>query len=566
MKARTTSLTIRNTQPAAPRVTDEVSVVTDNLRPGLPRDTADLGQSRLSNEVIVDRAQVRRRASVALTQRTETRRTKALSTLEGSTQAALGQFFTPERAATLIADLPRLPSSGKLRVLDPGAGSGSLSAAFAARLLLDGFKGELELVAVELDDGVASILQETLDDIELTLSGCGLSLTTTLVKGDFIGLLTDVFDPCAELQEPFDIVIMNPPYKKLASNSQYRVAIVARYAVECANLYAAFLALGTTCLTTSGQLVAITPRSFANGTYFGQFRRYLLERLALDRLHVFESRSTVFSDTGVLQENVVFSATSNGSRESVRLSVSTGHTDAAAERVVPYEDVVKPDDADRFIRIPAGATDDDTAQAMASAPLTLNELGLKASTGRVVDFRSKECLTTWSDGEVSPLIYTANIRGGLVEWPREINKAQGFKVLKPADAKLLLPVGHYVVVKRFSAKEERRRIVASVWLAEQSDRPVAFENHLNVFHDNNAGLDLAVAVGLSYWLNSSLVDNYFRTFSGHTQVNAGDLKSLRYPSLGQLRRLGNGRGPQLPDQQTIDEAVDAVLQVEALSA
>jgi hypothetical protein len=32
-----------------------------------------------------------------------------------------------------------------------------------------------------------------------------------------------------------------------------------------------------------------------------------------------------------------------------------------------------------------------------------------------------------------------------------------------ADAKALLPSGFYVVVKRFSAKEERRRIVAAVW-------------------------------------------------------------------------------------------------------
>ncbi len=67
---------------------------------------------------------------------------------------------------------------------------------------------------------------------------------------------------------------------------------------------------------------------------------------------------------------------------------------------------------------------------------------------------------------------------------------------------------------------------------------VAIENHLNVFHVDGAGLDPLVAAGLVAFLNSAPADRFVRLFSGHTQINAGDLRNLRYPSLEQLRQIG----------------------------
>ena len=310
-------------------------------------------------------------------------------------------------------------------------------------------------------------------------------------------------------------------------------------------------------MAPGGQLVAITPRSFANGPYFEQFRKFLLRTISIDRLHTFESRSTVFSDTGVLQENIVLSGTRGGARERVVLTVSRGHTDTATEHVVDYAEIVRPTDPHRFLRIAAGDADTAVAQVMSAMPSTLPELGLQVSTGRVVDFRSRDNLVGEPGAGGVPLVYPANLRGGVIEWPRDIRKPQGFEVLAESDNKLLLPSGCYVVVKRFSAKEEKRRIVAAVWdPGVNGDTEVAFENHLNVVHDKGAGIDRSVAIGLGLWLNSSTVDQYFRTFSGHTQVNASDLRSLRFPALESLRILGSGRLADLPDQPEVDALVD----------
>ncbi|GLZ06295.1 hypothetical protein Acsp03_37610 [Actinomadura sp. NBRC 104412] len=480
----------------------------------------------------------------------EQNRTAALAGLAPKTQDSLGQFFTPARAAALIAGMPRLPQEGRLRVLDPGAGSGMLSAALVARALGECPDLIIHVVAVECDTTILPHLKATLD--ACLAAGQG-RVTFDLIEADFISASTGITRD--DRLSNFDLVIQNPPYAKLGKFSAPRIA-VREVGADAPNVYAAFLALATAALKPHGQLVAITPRSFCNGPYFGAFRSYLLDQIALDRIHIFESRSIVFADTGVLQENVVFSGTKGGSRDQVLLSTSNGHEDKESRRNVAYTDVVHPGDPHQFVRITANDEDIEIAERMLSLPATLESLGIKVSTGRVVDFRSRECLLNAAEDDAVPLIYPGNLRDGVVVWPRDIRKPQWFRPLTQKDANMLFPEGWYCIVKRFSSKEERRRIVAAVWSPERICSPVAFENHVNVFHLDGAGLDRNIAFGLSMWLNSSLVDRFFRTFSGHTQVNATDLRSMRFPGREMLRHLGELAPETMPAQSEIDSLVD----------
>lgn len=483
--------------------------------------------------------------------RAEKRRKEALLSQDPKSQSDFGQYFTPSRAATLIASLAQLPQSGHVRVLDPGAGSGMLTAALCERLMSESEAVTAHIVAVEADPTVVPFLRDTLDDCAAASDG---RFSYEVIEGDYVALGT-AHD---ERVTGMDLVIQNPPYKKLSASSDSR-KLMRKALVDTPNIYAAFLALGTAALNPGGQLVAITPRSFCNGPYFGDFRSYLLKQLALDRVHVFESRSTVFADTGVLQENVIFAGTLNGERDEVQLSVSIGHEDTAEQRIVPYKEVVHADDPHQFIRI---VTDDEStqiAEVMLAMPETLESIGVKASTGKVVDFRSKRCLRNLEARNAAPLIYPGNLRHGAVEWPRAIRKPQWFDPQEAKDHALLMPEGWYCLVKRFSAKEEKRRVVASVWSPEAIPGKVAFENHLNVFHVGGAGLDRDLAYGLATWLNSSVVDKFFRTFSGHTQVNATDLRTMRFPSLERLRAIGALVGNDVQDQNGIDRVIVVAL-------
>jgi len=485
--------------------------------------------------------------------RAEQNRATALAGLDPKSQDSLGQFFTPARAAVLLASMPQLPDAGQIRVLDPGAGSGMLSAALVARVLNDRSNLAVHVVAVERDETLLPQLRDTLDACATAGSG---RVTYELVTDDFITASTGTRPD--ERLGGFDLVIQNPPYGKLAASAPARAAVRETQG-DAPNLYAAFLALGAAALRPNGQLVAITPRSFCNGPYFGAFRAYLLRQISLDRVHIFESRSTVFADTGVLQENVIFSGTRGGGRDTVLLSASNGHEDKSTERRVRYSEVVHASDPHQFIRIASKDEDTEVAERMLSLPDTLASLGITASPGRVVDFRSRDSLLYQAVTEAAPLVYPGNLRQGLVTWPRELRKPQWFRPASERDAKLLLPEGWYCVIKRFSAKEERRRIVAAVWSPDQTPGPVAFENHLNVLHLNGTGLDREIAFGLSMWLNSSLVEKFFRSFSGHTQVNATDLRTMRFPDAGSLHHLGLVSPHPLSGQEEIDMTVEKVI-------
>jgi adenine-specific DNA-methyltransferase len=124
---------------------------------------------------------------------------------------------------------------------------------------------------------------------------------------------------------------------------------------------------------------------------------------------------------------------------------------------------------------------------------------------------------------------------------------------------LLVPSEVYVLVKRFSSKEEKRRIVACIYDPRQTSVEwVAFENHLNYFHNRGHGLPMPLARGLTAFLNSTVIDSYFRQFSGHTQVNATDLRKLNYPPKSVLERLGR-KIKEPVSQNDLDDIVEKEL-------
>ena len=122
---------------------------------------------------------------------------------------------------------------------------------------------------------------------------------------------------------------------------------------------------------------------------------------------------------------------------------------------------------------------------------------------------------------------------------------------------LSIEAGVYVLTKRFSSKEQQRRVMAAIYDPARIDaRLVGFENHLNYFHKQGKGLPADLAKGLALYLNSTLADQYFRLFSGHTQVNATDLRKMPYPTHQQLLRLGAYVKETMPDQEIIDAIVE----------
>ena len=218
-----------------------------------------------------------------------------------------------------------------------------------------------------------------------------------------------------------------------------------------------------------------------------------------------------------------------------------------------------PGDGERFIHIP---TAQQTAVEDKSALFTsvLAELGVEVSTGPVVDFRVKNSLRKLPGSGTVPLLYPTHFSGRIVEWPKPEGKKPNALAVNSETKKWLYPNGTYVVVRRFSSKEERRRIIASVVSSTTFDAELlGFENHLNVFHYKKRGLPDDLARGLALFLNSTAVDEHFRRFSGHTQVNATDLRTMKYLPREKLAELGkNVEDVKALAQDEIDRRVESV--------
>jgi adenine-specific DNA-methyltransferase len=134
--------------------------------------------------------------------------------------------------------------------------------------------------------------------------------------------------------------------------------------------------------------------------------------------------------------------------------------------------------------------------------------------------------------------------------------------------RLLLPAKRYILLKRFTAKEERRRLVAGIVEATDSYSPfLGLENHLNYVYRPSGELSKHEALGLAALFNSVLVDRYFRAISGNTQVNAAEIRAMPVPDVETIREIGQAVA-KAPDQtsRNVEKIIGEVLDLPKMLA
>jgi len=461
-------------------------------------------------------------------------------------KAEFGQFMTPSSVARFMASLFPPSNQQSCRLLDAGAGVGALSCAFLDRGVQGEFSFEtVEATAYEIDEKLCGHLVQHLAGYR--------RVTPHIIAGDYIELAT-----AEGLQDRgYTHAILNPPYKKINSRSAHRLALRSA-GIETVNLYSAFVALAVGEAAPGGQIVAIIPRSFCNGPYYRPFRDFILERAAIRHMHLFDSRNKAFRDDQVLQENIIIHLERGGQQGPVTVTTSTD--DSFSDLTTnehPFDRIVFPDDSERFIHVPT-TTEKSAIELSPALRYTLADIGVKVSTGPVVDFRLKAHLRDMPEPGTVPLIYPAHLNMSGAVWPVPSLKKPNAIMRNDETEKWLYPNGFYCVVRRFSSKEEKRRVVASIVdpVAFGDHSVLGFENHMNLFHEDKHGLPEALARGLVVFLNTTAVDEYFRRFNGHTQVNATDLKLMKYPSRTTLIQLGEwAKQQETLTQEQIDETV-----------
>lgn len=444
--------------------------------------------------------------------------------------------------ALLEADRASARPAAALRLLDPGCGVGLLVCALVDALRARGYTGPVEATLVELNAEYLGAAVRNLD--------ADPGVTVVAHAGDFLAWAARSIAEGAA----YDAVIANPPYQKIsaASDAGARQRLAAAVSAGPTNEYTASMGAAARLLGPGGVLAYLTPRSHLSGAYFKRHRRDLLGRLRLERLHLFGSRAGVFADE-VLQETLVLVASRPGPcavpgpDQAVVVSASSGAEDLAGASEYRLDAATVTDGwpGESWL-VPRSAAEEALATSSRRLTTRLADLGAVVRTGQVVPHRLAEGARLLADPEPGavPLLWLHNVGRDATTHPLGSTKAQWYR---PAPDEQV-PAGPAVVVRRFSAKEERWRVTAALHPA-RPDQSWAAENHLNVVSG-----PAPVLAGLAAYLNSSFVDRFLRLYSGHTQVGAVELRELPLLPAHLLAALPTGAA-----QEELDAAVDAAV-------
>lgn len=476
---------------------------------------------------------------------------------------SLGQFFTDPVIADYMASLIIKPETETIRILDAGAGEANLTFSAALRCLELGYKF-VYTVLYEIDESLKENIEAKLNKIQDLFKEHSGSFSYQVNYKDFI---LSRPDKDSSVQK-FDIAIINPPYFKYSvKDSPYSKAAADLYKGD-PNIYASFMAVTLSCLKNSGQMISITPRSFTNGLYFKGLRSYLLNNAALRLIHIFKFRDKLFKtdNTSVLQENIICQFIKGSSVENiiVRSSDCSANINKADEQTYSANLIIDSSNKESLIRIPESTEEAKILKEAENLETTFSKAGYFISTGPVVEFRTKEYTSENTNEHNSvPLYRPHNIIPPKADWTGEHKKDLSFK-LNDKHEKHTLKNKNYVLLKRFSSKDEKRRLISAAYLADSHKCDfVGFANKTNYIGLANGEELLELeAFGLASVFNSLFMDKYFRSISGNTQVNATEVRVMKFPSREQIIEIG--KQVQKLDEYDIvkvDSIVNSVIKV-----
>jgi hypothetical protein len=230
-------------------------------------------------------------------------------------QKSMGATYTPLDFAAFVADqivrAADLPKSGKIRVLDPACGDGALLDALIKHLPPSA-RRRVEVVGYDTDTEAIRIathrLQLDFPDLDMRLEQKDFLDHVFNLQGG-----GDLFS-AGEVQEPFHLVIANPPYVRTQIMGAKQAQLLAQSfgLTGRIDLYYPFLLGISQVLAQNGVAGVITSNRFMTTKSGQSVRRAMLSRFRL--LHVWDLGDTKLFDAAVLPSVILARGTSDQQR------------------------------------------------------------------------------------------------------------------------------------------------------------------------------------------------------------------------------------------------------------
>ncbi len=457
-----------------------------------------------------------------------------------------GQFFTPLAISEFMGGLATPSGKKNIYVLDPGCGLAILSCTLIEHLVEAGKSEHISLALYETDKKVVPLTEDVLSYLKVWCQERDVNLDYQLNESDFVlekcecldgadTIFGDMFDT-----ERFDYIISNPPYFKVAKDDIHTRSCASIVDGQT-NIYALFMAICAKMLAEGGQMIFITPRSFASGRYFQSFRDFLFQHVSIDLIHLFNTRKDTFAKDEVLQELVIMRMVPVGNSERIIVSYSQGISDLDHPYQKEYaaSEIVDVSSDEKVVYLPVDGHDEAILSLFRSWDGNMEKYGIKISTGPVVAFRAYDFIVNKPSDDTVPLYWLHNVVKMLCDHPvQKKDKGQYIKVT-PETKTALLPNKNYVLLRRFSSKDDSSRLVAAPYFGNMAQYEfVGIENKLNYIYRPKGHLRRDEVMGITALLDSEMFDAWFRTFNGNINVSATELRMMPLPPIETIREIG----------------------------
>ena len=455
----------------------------------------------------------------------------------------LGRLFTKKETARLMAAMLRLDTERTAyTVLDAGAGTGILSAAVIERICRECPScKQIFITCYENNEDFLPMLKDNLERIRKKCRhDYNVRLYITVYEENYITesknhYTVTFFD---SVEDKYDLIIYNPPTELYEKDSQEasEAGGVTQVKIGAPFLFAKMTARH---MEDGADAVIMLPATAASASSLTGFRQEMKERVSLERIHLFIGKQKNAKRAVPLKKNIILSYTKGAAPEKIQISTSYDEGKPESTVALPpldYNFVV--DEADGSLTLPKSIEDTKIVSYISHFPETLSSLGLKMSTGLVIDSRCEGLLFSEPIKGAVPLLRQSCINGGVTTFPMPV-KRQYIAAVNPT---LIQKNKNMVLIKRVPAKSDERFLNSSIYMAAQlpSYRYISTHNKINFIDtkDKLSEMSARLAWGLFALLNSTIYDRYLSIVSKSKQINSKEMKKLPLPPRNIIENMG----------------------------
>lgn len=453
---------------------------------------------------------------------------KLIREKSASENVRLGRFFTKRDTAASMAEFFTFEETKPcLTILDPGAGTGILSAALLEAVCRGRAATLVRLICYENNAVYLPMLKNNLERLRRR---CRREYSVKVVyevrEENFLLSGQD-----GEAREQFDCVIMNPPDELCQKDSPEALSAKDLLSTPTVSLAYLFTAAALLRLAEDGQAVFLLPSAFATGVSLLRLRQSMIAECRVTAMHLFTS------EKGLKKRFVLALRRTEEPGGEVRM-LSSSDDGSPENRVllpkIPYDRLVRPDGSGLLLL--GDAEDLRVLNLLAGFPRRMSDFGLKMKTGLTLPSRYPDLLRDEPGRGVVPLIHPRALSGGRVLWPLRAPA----QYLHPSIPSLIQNNRNLLLIRRFPAKSDPRRLMCGIWMASQAGgyRYISTHNKLNYIDREGEEMDAAFLSGLYALLSTSLYDRYVRIVSRSGQINATEFSDLPLPDADTITAIG----------------------------